>query len=1572
MQYQRKRNFIYQKEIKNIHNFRINHPNLSKTNDSTREEEVKYTKDLHPIKISEISTKKYNIQNNKEIIKKAQFIEEKKLIKLNWEIHNTSTYDNNSNERTINNKIISLRIKNKSNNNLNNNMSHFSYKNISHNSSMRDISSKEDYKTDTFESIKNLKYNNYKTNYSNYIKYKSGPKKNIKKQINNYCYNNYNNYNYSNRKMPNKENISFENEYNTKDYESEIPKINYSNKNKLKQNRTFDINSVNDFPIQKKKNGYKYDTLTYNDLKKISKKFNKIYEIDKSDIIIKDTKIIFPGESNEINNNKKKILSKINRLSNILLANNKNEKNKIQNYINNSFLNKKINENSSKSNSSKKFIKKDIAKLRFYYISIFLKNNYLKKDYLSFLKINNIDSNNDLLKPKFNRNEYKNINREKSAKIIQNWWRLYRLIFMNILKQIIYIQCCWRGYFIRKNMLNKIYTKYLYESFCLKIKIVLVKIIVNNAFKKISLYNYKYQYIIRDNYNKIITIISNIFLRKKNYYTKEFWDKFSYNKNDKRIYRGKNLVKIKKNQEKKIKLLYSAFIKWAYKAKIKIINNTELENNFIKNNIKIKSNNNKNEIKNKDYNSIKFIQQLNTKYLIEKKSNIQINLIKKYFYHWYIITLNYKQKLTLNQNNKTINYIKLLLFIIINEKVIIEHNNKLLRLFFQKTNKLYIIKKIKDNKIIIKKKILKNIENAKEGYKILENYIFRNTYAHPLYCFMDKINNENIDINLMKILRKKKKNQKELLKDLFYIWKSKINLEKKNDIIKTLFIKIMNIYHKNLTRKILLKKLYQWKSYCIKTKSLINYKSIFYIFNYIKNINIRINSKVFFNIIKCHKNRISVNDLKILKKIILYINRKNNCYIIKKYFKKWNEYIIKYGIVILKGRIIYNIYFRYNINNYKYILKKYFYHWVNNTLIGYKNKDKRNIKKSVYFEESISQIKNILLKSIFRNLNRNYIRNNLKKYFKIWILLKNKENDIIKNIQQKLLNIIQNKELFKSRILHTKILLWIKKVNNLKKLDISLKKIINRNNKKLMMILYFYLNRWLYMATFIKIKNNGIIITRFCKSKINDLINQNQWTNFTQRLKNNNNKINIINIIEKLKYFKVIYKLVLLTKEIIIKNTFKQFLKFYKIKIFLYKIKMILQKINNKRNILLLKKNIVIWKIKKDRMILKDNKLKNLMDIMKLYSTRNAIYFINKSFDVKNKVNIIKKIGIILQKKNNINQNNLINLKKDFINSLNNSYKLQILNSLFNLYNKIIKRKIFINMNKFFYFLKYYYIFNKDIEYNIFKYKEESTIKKINLPLKFSNNNNKFNNINYDKKIYLIFILYFISFINKKKINIKIQILNKLKQLSYTKFKNKEIKYINSFYLFLRKLIIHKIIKVFKKIGYFIQLLYIIKITITHKNIAKNQCLLKIIKKWRFLSFIKIIFTKKMSIMYNNLHSGYIDLVNNIVDDDPLTKSQIDKMSRLDIKQYLNNFEDPLIIKNNEFKKENKNKFITQELNKGNKKNNENALDKNKDIFIDSSNEFNIENSMEKDISFMEKKFIKDNVNYLYNSYEDS
>ena len=227
-----------------------------------------------------------------------------------------------------------------------------------------------------------------------------------------------------------------------------------------------------------------------------------------------------------------------------------------------------------------------------------------------------------------------------------------------------------------------------------------------------------------------------------------------------------------------------------------------------------------------------------------------------------------------------------------------------------------------------------------------------------------------------------------------------------------------------------------------------------------------------------------------------------------------------------------------------------------------------------------------------------------------------------------------------------------------------------------------------------------------------------------------------------------------------------------------------------------------------------------------------------------------------------------------------------------------------------------------------------------------------------------------INFYNEYKNVIKKEIISNKKDLiQYLKNNiNNENKIIisNNIYSFLRKLIFKKIIKIIKQQGQLIKLSNLLNITLIHKDISKSRYLLKIIKKWRFLTFIKIIHNKKMSIIYNDLHSGYIDLVNNIVEENPLTKSQIDKMSRLDMKQYLNNFEDPLIIKNNELNIENIIK----------KKNNILSI-KNFDLeyiddFINFNQKIDFGDSMEKDISLIGTKFIKDNVNYLYKSYEDN
>ena len=92
-------------------------------------------------------------------------------------------------------------------------------------------------------------------------------------------------------------------------------------------------------------------------------------------------------------------------------------------------------------------------------------------------------------------------------------------------------------------------------------------------------------------------------------------------------------------------------------------------------------------------------------------------------------------------------------------------------------------------------------------------------------------------------------------------------------------------------------------------------------------------------------------------------------------------------------------------------------------------------------------------------------------------------------------------------------------------------------------------------------------------------------------------------------------------------------------------------------------------------------------------------------------------------------------------------------------------------------------------------------------------------------------------------------------------------------------------------------------------------------------------------------------------------------MSRLDIKKYLNNYEVSFIIKNNEFK----NNYLFPKLKKlgeDEKEIENNKIEYETNEFIFSNQKINVEDSMEKDISFMESKFIKDNVNYLYTSYE--
>ena len=75
--------------------------------------------------------------------------------------------------------------------------------------------------------------------------------------------------------------------------------------------------------------------------------------------------------------------------------------------------------------------------------------------------------------------------KEKSANIIMQFWKLNKLKFISMLRCIIFIQSCWRGYLIRQYIFNLLYLDYLYINLCLKLSFVLEKKIIKDVFKKI-------------------------------------------------------------------------------------------------------------------------------------------------------------------------------------------------------------------------------------------------------------------------------------------------------------------------------------------------------------------------------------------------------------------------------------------------------------------------------------------------------------------------------------------------------------------------------------------------------------------------------------------------------------------------------------------------------------------------------------------------------------------------------------------------------------------------------------------------------------------------------------------------------------------------------------------------------------------------------------------------------------------------------------------------------------------------------------------------------------------------------
>ena len=605
------------------------------------------------------------------------------------------------------------------------------------------------------------------------------PLNNMSPNLNNYEDNSYeqkneinNNYYYNNRNIittNSQRNISAEAPLR---YERQLNINNNNNNNIINQNKIKYLNKNDiideiNFKYKNKNN----QNISNIDVKKIMKKFTNIYNPlkNKNGILVESSQVILPGASDDVFSNRYKVLSRMNKLSNILLSKKKRSSNK---YKENTNLNKRsISRTKSQSplsiksfdrSKSNSPLSKNIPNNKFLYVSLaMISSKGPNAEDRIILRKMRLDKGGvvDLAQEERKKTKYKikkitknknNINfyhtnpkyREIAAKIIQSWWKELKRIYDKKLKKIILIQSIFRGKWVRKNMYDLLYLNYLYICFCRKIEKILSNHVRPYVFDK--LFSYKIAEI------NLLKKILNKKEKRDNLSLLSFyihkWRSIIKDQNTKNKL-GKQLIDIRKQNENKLNILLAFFNKWRYMTKISNIPQGKNFNIYPLHKINglckimdaAKKYIQKKAIKKIIKQLINYLlNQLREnllKKIISKKSEYTKNLLRNILYLWYSKILNFK-KISNDEEAEKLREIrqKILKIILLNfEKHL---NQRLLRKYFirlylnnnpENINKYVLyeilrkldvedLKKNKENIIDIKGKkyiLIKNKKNLK-------------------------------------------------------------------------------------------------------------------------------------------------------------------------------------------------------------------------------------------------------------------------------------------------------------------------------------------------------------------------------------------------------------------------------------------------------------------------------------------------------------------------------------------------------------------------------------------------------------------------------------------------------------------------------------------------------------------------------------------------------------------------------------------------------------------------------------------------------------------------------------------
>ena len=470
----------------------------------------------------------------------------------------------------------------------------------------------------------------------------------------------------------------------------------------------------------------------------------------------------------------------------------------------------------------------------------------------------------------------------------------------------------------------------------------------------------------------------------------------------------------------------------------------------------------------------------------------------------------------------------------------------------------------------------------------------------------------------------------------------------------------------------------------------------------------------------------------------------------------------------------------------------------------------------------------------------------------------------------------------------------------------------NYNNNILRSIVY----KWLYKAKLKKVREKERIISEFCKNIARKIDIIKKWKELGNRLRNKEKEFDIDEINNKLKYYismKIIKKIF---KKHAQKDINNKLHKNKNISTFKEKIQIIFERIDNDSNKISLKKYFDKWRNNTNKIKNRLDKLDELMNILGLKQKRddattlyniillkkllhdipkfflmNALYRIRDFANKKDK-NTKLADDLLLSKK-------YIKNKKvsPLIKKLYKIYAYKVIDNLFNNIQEILKRrsepskKLFIEK-----MIKYY--LNKDKEYthsNKIENENKPYTKKI---LFKSKKKTQPKDIKDKSQIYLSLISILVKLIddmikkNKKESFIKIKYLftsekfaDALRKYVYLKEKPNFEEFIDSLkilidmyehdgpqksklFKLLRRIIIKKLFIYKEKIYRVNKLFYLVNLTKFNIEMTKSRWIRQLIRKWRFITFMKKMARKKMELMYKNFHVSYLEMVNSIFSDD--------------------------------------------------------------------------------------------------------